>query len=271
MRDFREDIERFHVDGFLVWPGVLSAEEIAELKTALDARLGNKNKGSKRIVKRMFEESDANLRLFWKEPVVSFAEKLIADTTPDAGSFAEGVAWASNAVPSANECHVIHNNSFKIPARTAGLAGSRWHQDDTPHVLSLSGEPLTNIRLPVLAFTCLYYLTDVPTEENGPTQVVPGSHLFGKPPGVVEEHQGVSLLGTAGTVVMFNNQVWHRGAPNTSDVDRYCTQVTYAKRLVGHKYGTFMNYQMPQRVVDQAEGDPRKLRLLGFLSGGAYG
>jgi ectoine hydroxylase-related dioxygenase (phytanoyl-CoA dioxygenase family) len=72
-----------------------------------------------------------------------------------------------------------------------------------------------------------------------------------------------------GSVVLFNNQVWHRGGPNTSDVTRYITQVSYARRLVGHKYFPFMNYQMPEHVF--ANANPRLKRLLGFLPTGAYG
>jgi ectoine hydroxylase-related dioxygenase (phytanoyl-CoA dioxygenase family) len=136
------------------------------------------------------------------------------------------------------------------------------------------GEPPTNVRLPVLLFTANYYLTDVLTVENGPTQVIPGSHLFGgSPPGVIEgtkwEEKVVSCLGKAGSVVMFNNQVWHRGGPNLSDTVRGMTQISYARRLVGHKYFPFMNYEMPAHCYEDAS--PRLKRLLGFLPSGAYG
>jgi hypothetical protein len=68
---------------------------------------------------------------------------------------------------------------------------------------------------------------------------------------------------------MFNCQVWHRGAPNASDRTRGMAQCTYARRLVGHKYWPFMNYQMPEHVYRDAS--PRLRRLLGFLPHGAYG
>ena len=76
-------------------------------------------------------------------------------------------------------------------------------------------------------------------------------------------------LGRAGSVIMFNNQVWHRGGPNRTDRTRYITQITYARRLIGHKYFPFMNYTMPEHIY--AETDERKKRLLGFLPSGAYG
>jgi ectoine hydroxylase-related dioxygenase (phytanoyl-CoA dioxygenase family) len=196
----------------------------------------------------MFELSGANLRLFDLEPIVTFAERLVA----------------------AN-CHVIHNNSFRTPPE-GGISG--WHQDDPPHFEVTHGEPPANVRLPVLLFTCNYYLTDVETVEHGPTQTVSRSHLLGAPPpnpieGSGYEEQVVSNIGPAGSVIMFNNQVWHRGAPNASTRTRYITQISYARRVIGHKYFPFMNYQMPEHVY--AGAGERLSRLLGFLPHGAYG
>ncbi len=68
---------------------------------------------------------------------------------------------------------------------------------------------------------------------------------------------------------MFNNQVWHRGAPNRSEQARAITQVSYGRRMVGHFFYPFMNYHMPEHVYSGA--GPRLKRLLGFLPSGAYG
>lgn len=246
----QEWCEVFHRDGYLFLQDVLAPDVVAELKSDLDAALAEKpdQVGIIELRMRMFEISRANVRLFDLEPMVSFAEALIA---PD--------------------CHVVHNNSFRTPP---GKGITTWHQDDAPHFLVTHGEPPPNIRLPVLLFTANYYLTDVLTVENGPTQVIPGSHRFGAaPPGEMKgtpwEDRVVSCLGRAGSVVMFNNQVWHRGAPTLSEQSRAMTQVSYARRLIGHKYYPFMNYQMPEHVY--ADANPRLKRLLGFLPTGAYG
>ncbi|MBC1236665.1 phytanoyl-CoA dioxygenase family protein [Nostoc sp. 2RC] len=262
-------IEYFHANGFLVIENVLTPEQCEVLKNDLDEILkqseGKNYQKSKKIMKRMFEHSQQNLNLFALEPMVTFAEHLIGGANGKGYSMDDGI-------PNANIIHVIHNNSFKIPPETDGLAKNAWHQDDTPHALSLDGKPLTNIRLNVLAFTVNYYLTDVLTQENGPTQVIPGSHLFGKLcDGNISgyEDQIYSCLGGMGSAVCFNNQVWHRGSRNSSSITRYITQITYAKRLVGHKYAPFMNYQMPSHCYEQA--DPKLKQLLGFLPNGAYG
>lgn len=254
-----EWIERFHRDGFLVVQGLLPDELIATLKADLDARLGEAGQEGVKaeLAYRMFETSPANLSLFDREPVVSFAEHLIGDDRPAFG---------------AEHVHVVHNNSF----RTRGGQGiSNWHQDEPPYYVVTHGEPPTNVKLPVLLFTCNYYLTDVTAPEHGPTQFVPGSHLFGQapPPGGLEgtafEDRVVEAYGPAGTAVLFHCQVWHRGAPNQSDRVRYVTQVSYAHRTIGHRYFPFMNYVMPEHVY--ADANPRLKRLLGWVPPGPYG
>ncbi|WP_445627580.1 phytanoyl-CoA dioxygenase family protein [Nostoc sp. DSM 114167] len=270
IEQLNEWIEFFHTHGFIVIDNVLTPEQCELLKNDLDETLKkiegeNYHESKKMMMKRMFEHSKQNLNLFALEPIVTFAEHLIGG--------ANGISYSiQDGVPNANIIHVIHNNSFKIPPNTDGLAKNAWHQDDTPHVISLDGEPLTNIRLNVLAFTVNYYLTDVLSEKNGPTQVIPGSHLFGKfCNGDISgyEDRVYNCLGAMGSAVCFNNQVWHRGSRNSSSITRYITQITYAKRLVGHKYEPFMNYQMPSHCYEEA--DQRLKQLLGFLPNGAYG
>lgn len=247
----KEWVERFHRDGYLFLTNVLPPDWVAELREDLDRALDGREFSQSDVIQlhpRMFERSPANLRLFDLEPIASFAEALVA---PD--------------------CHVVHNNSFRTPP---GPGLSTWHQDDACHYLVTHGEPPTNVRLPVLLFTANYYLTDVDEVRHGPTETIPGSHLFGSPPpprmeGTKWEDQIVSHTGPAGSVILFNNQVWHRGAPNRSDRTRYMTQISYGRRIIGHFYYPFMNYQMPEHVYRDAS--PRLRRLLGFKPSGAYG
>jgi Phytanoyl-CoA dioxygenase (PhyH) len=251
-------IEQFHRDGFLVVQDVLPADLVKQLKADLDEQLGDENQPDVKaeLWHRMFEISDANLRLFDRDPIASFAEHLIGDDRPAFGP---------------DHVHVIHNNSFRT-RKGQGISG--WHQDEPPYYVVTGGEPPTNVRLPVLLFTCNYYLTDVTSLEHGPTQFVPGSHLFGAPPpATVEgsrwESSIVEAYGGAGTAVMFSCQTWHRGAPNQSDRTRYVTQVSYAHRTIGHRFWPFMNYVMPEHVY--ADANPRLRRLLGWVPHGPYG
>ena len=247
-------VEQFHRDGFLFVQNVLPPDWCAQMREDLDWALKENPNGLNNdaahitLAHRMFETSEANLRLFDLEPIVSFAEALVAPN-----------------------CHVIHNNSFK--SRPGGGI-TTWHQDDTPHITVTDGKPPKNIRLSVMFFTANYYLTDVPEIKYGGTEVIPGSHLFGASPlpdlgGTEWEDRIRYNLGNAGSVVMFNNQVWHHGGLNRSERTRYITQVTYGRRMIGHKYYPFMNYNMPEHVYKDA--NPRLKRLLGFLDHGPYG
>ena len=251
-------IDKFHKDGFLVIQNVLPNDLVDQLKADLDALLGDtfKPEAKAELWQRMFEVSQANLSLFDREPIVTFAERLIGDDRPAYG---------------ADHVHVIHNNSFRT---RKGQGISNWHQDEPPYYVVTDGEPPTNVKLPVLLFTCNYYLTDVTTLDQGPTQFVPGSHLFGAPPpdaieGSRWEDKVVNAYGGAGTAIMFSCQTWHRGAPNQSDRTRYVTQVSYAHRTIGHRYYPFMNYVLPEHVY--ADASPRRKRLLGFVPTGPYG
>ena len=247
-------VDQFHRDGCLFLRNMLPPDWTAELRADLEFALRENptghNNQSKRahLAHRLFETSAANVRLFDMEPMISLAEAVLG---PD--------------------CHVIHNNSFISPPG-GGLDG--WHQDDRPHFIVTEGEAPTNVHLPILFFTANFYLTDVTEIEHGGTEVIPRSHLFGaKPPRELEgtewEERIQYNLGPAGSVVLFNNQVWHRGGPNASQRTRYITQVTYARRIIGHKYYPFMNYTMPDHV--HAGADDRLKRVLGFLPHGSYG
>ena len=100
-------IQRFHRNGCLFLRNVLPPDWCAELRRDLESALASPEAGTgKQLHPRMFETSAANLRLFDLEPIVTFAERLVA---PD--------------------CHVIHNNSFRTPTG-GGISG--WHQDDPP-------------------------------------------------------------------------------------------------------------------------------------------
>jgi hypothetical protein len=70
--------------------------------------------------------------------------------------------------------------------------------------------------------------------------------------------------------MVFNSQLWHRGAPNHSERTRYVTQVSYGRKSIGHFFSPFMGYQMPANALAWAN-TPRRRRLLGYLPSGAYG
>jgi ectoine hydroxylase-related dioxygenase (phytanoyl-CoA dioxygenase family) len=166
--------------------------------------------------------------------------------------------------------HLIHNNAFSVPPNGRGQAPS-WHTDDPlQQVIIPDGKVLPDwVKLPCLVATYMIWLSDCTTVENGPTHIVPGSHRFGKNINYefAEEH-AIPACGKAGTAVLVNSQTWHRGCANTSKNARDTLQLTFGRRIIGHKHKTIMNYKMPDHVFrDQNE---KTLKRLGFLQGGAY-
>ena len=80
----------------------------------------------------------------------------------------------------------------------------------------------------------------------------------------------VSSAGKAGTLVLWNDQTWHRGGPNLSQGRiRWVIQTPFARRAIGLRYWPHVNYHMPEAVI--ARATPRRKRLLGFHPIGAYG
>ena len=251
----REWVTAFHRDGFVFLQDVLPRELCTRLREDYDRVSPTQNQPTE-CHTRMFETSQANLSLFECEPVVTLAETLLGE----------------DKTYGAETCHVVHNNSFRT---RDGGGWSGWHQDDSAHFLCTDDQPPTNIHLPVLLMTANFYLTDQELPEHGPAQVIPGSHRFGKvPPHTLEgtqwESQIATCAGLAGSVMVFNSQVWHRGSPNRSDRVRYVTQITYGRKSISHFYHPFMGYQMPEACQAWAD-TPRRRRLIGYLPSGPYG
>ena len=67
------------------------------------------------------------------------------------------------------------------------------------------------------------WLLDDFTEENGATEVIPGSHKFGRRPinKNIEDHNGIKkLIAPKGSLIIFSGYLWHRSGPNNSTNSR---------------------------------------------------
>lgn len=116
--------------------------------------------------------------------------------------------------------HVLKEDFRSLGIHSRPNRPGRGHQ---PLHVDYGGTPAK----PGEYFVCnsMWMLTDF-TEENGPTRVVPGTHRCGKhPPEVMkdpkEPHpEEIKLIGTAGTVAIFNSHLWHGATLNRSSADR---------------------------------------------------
>mmetsp|Transcript_15814 Transcript_15814/g.23479 ORF Transcript_15814/g.23479 Transcript_15814/m.23479 type:complete len:312 (-) Transcript_15814:1121-2056(-) len=263
----REDFLR---QGYAVIPGVLDAETIAQLREAID-RNDKKKKGknssnnnSKKHVmyKRVFEHHPALcLRVFKNETVLPIVQRLLGQ--------------CGSARPGQDSCltaHLIHNNAFRIDPGGRGQA-TGWHTDDAPTFQTADGGSLPpSVVCAPLALTCMYFLNDLRSPRDGGTRVVEGSHRFGRPctDEAASKHPELYAACPAGSVLIISSHTWHRGSPvGEGGSSRYLFQATYGRRLVGHKHGSVMDYQLPTKVERLLRTEEDR-KLMGYLQGGAY-
>ncbi|MAG36185.1 MAG: phytanoyl-CoA dioxygenase [Dehalococcoidia bacterium] len=73
-----------------------------------------------------------------------------------------------------------------------------------------------------------FYYPQETTLEMGPTVVVPGSQYYNTLPSDGTERE-LALTVEAGTVVITNYDIWHRGSANTSESKRYMNKFLFAR------------------------------------------
>jgi ectoine hydroxylase-related dioxygenase (phytanoyl-CoA dioxygenase family) len=85
--------------------------------------------------------------------------------------------------------------------------------------------PLPRPRPPV-AVNAIWALSDF-TAENGATHIVPGSHRAPSPPPYGAEVETVQATMKAGSVMLFDSALWHKGGANTTESRRYALSCYY--------------------------------------------
>lgn len=261
-------VDAFHRQGYVILPDVLTAGQCARLRDIIDAMDAaqpkrRRSKGRHPIHRRVFEQHPReSLDVFRNARVLGLCKRLL------------GVCGSSRG--KGDRClatHVMHNNAFCVRPGGRGMSPS-WHTDDAPLFTTDDGGPLPpGVTVAPMVLTCMYYLNDVRGPQDGMTHVIPGSHRLGRPC-TREDAEAMACVApavTAGSVLVISSSVWHRGASVPPDGrDRYVFQVSYGRRLVGHKYGTIMNYVLPEGVEALLETEEDRT-LMGFLQGGPYG
>ena len=248
--DLESQVEALERDGYVYFPGVLDAEEVAQLRatmdgleaipTSLDTYQTAQNGGKflNKVINNSFNRDPLYLQFLDKSPIIEVAEATHGE-----------------------DCHCIGMQSWLTgPGRPDQTLHTDWLPINLP--ADIRSDP--RVKVPIFITTAHYYLNDM-YEELGPTKFVPGSHYSGCSPNgetTWKDRSEESILCQAGDVVLFRSEVWHRGSANRSPETRYLLQVHYAMRMITQKYPPYLNkFQFDESILEQA--NPRQRRLLG--------
>lgn len=214
--DWRVQFDR---DGYIIFEDVLSAQEIAALRSALAPRLDQNITG-----RNDFEGLKSNriYALLAKSPL--FADLAIHEAVLPFAEADLGPGYLLSACLAIN----LH------PSETA----QPWHFDDSHYQWPRPR--------PSLGVSVFWPLDDM-TEENGATEIIPGSHLWGDDMvvGAVDQNSfddkqmrdvdddpgarpdAMKVIMSAGSVMMAKGTLWHRGGANKSGAERLIVTPQY--------------------------------------------
>lgn len=188
-------------NGFVILPALLAAAEIDELTAALApfeaARPYGRNNFEGEQSKRIYALAGKGavfMRLAEHPRVVALLDRLLLPN------------WLLSTMQSIR----------LFPGETP----QPWHTDDTFY-------PIARPR-PRLAISVIWAIEPF-TAENGATEVIPGSHLWGDEHPDEHPHTTTRAVMPAGSALVFESGLWHRGAANVSTGTRLCLSPQYCQ------------------------------------------
>jgi hypothetical protein len=247
---------QLEAEGYTVIRGLLSAAEVEELRGEIGAIFdrdppddrGNRPPEDNAMFRyAMLNRSPASQRAIAHPRLLSVIEPLLGE-----------------------DCHIIANTAWRNPAGHPGShGGQNWHIDAGPHVPLPKGVKWpAEIPHPVFALGVHIYLQDC-VIEDGPTGVIPGSHLSGRaPPGSrhhdddldYEGQKVVPLITKAGDAGLFVSDIWHRRMPTRDgDHGRFFLQAHYGRRDIAQRLlKTDQSNQLSNDAIARAQTDREK-------------
>lgn len=256
-----EASQQLERDGYTVLRGVFTDAEIEALRQDIDRvfdeyprdnRAGDLRPADEDDMFRyeMFNRSDAALAAVAKKAILDTIEPLLGE-----------------------DCHIIANTAWRNLAHHEGTHGGQaWHIDAGPHIPLREGETWpADLPHPVFAIGTHIFLKDC-GPDDGPTGVIPGSHLSGRfppreqfmdPDLTWQGNAVVPLLAKAGDVAMFVSDIWHRRMPaGPDDAGRYFLQVHYGRRDIAQRVQpTSQTNHVAKPIRENIEDDRARLLL----------
>jgi ectoine hydroxylase-related dioxygenase (phytanoyl-CoA dioxygenase family) len=133
-----------------------------------------------------------------------------------------------------------------------GEQAQRWHTDDAFYFIPRP-------RAMTLALTVIWAIEDF-TADNGATQLIPGSHRWAMELPDAHDHEVVPAVMPAGSALVFDAALWHRGGANRTSRTRLAISPQYCQ--------PFLRPQESQLLIvppDAARGCSERMRaLLGY-------
>ncbi|QDT81310.1 Phytanoyl-CoA dioxygenase (PhyH) [Gimesia maris] len=205
-----QQIRSLEVDGYVVLPDLLSAEQIAGIRAEL-MRLptqGTDYSAHQRGFSGVqWTDSPNAISVIALPAMISFLERLFGDE--------------------------LICTSCTYAVSQPGHPGIAIHTDAQPYGSKIFGLGASS---PCLV-RVLYYLDEL-TPEHSPFKVIPGSHLSlhadGNPYRRYLSHEDEILVTCrAGSAVIINQKVFHANYPNFSDTDRHLLAIAYRPAWAG--------------------------------------
>lgn len=159
-----------------------------------------------------------------------------------------------------NDVFREHFNGPYILNSFGGLKNVNASKENYTHVNNFHRDVRTYSPNLTLMINVLVMLEDF-TIENGATRLVPFSHKKKEKPSDAELHsQSIYMTGKAGTVVLFNSNLWHAASPNIDGSSRAAITLSYSRPFVKPQMN-FCNL-----VGESFSDDPRVMEVIGFRS-----
>ncbi len=205
--------------GLVVLDGVYDQAFVQELRTAYDAQL-------ERHISAKGGMDGMNRKAFGKNHIGMFMPLVEPFSNPQVIANPIVVQVLDRVIGAEYRCGFYHSNTAYPGSGTQPV-----HRDDQP----LFGTEL-GVPHPTVAVVLNIPLCDF-TEENGSTEVWPGTHLIvdadpGDARKLGERIENISSIRTnipAGSLVIRDLRTWHRGMPNNSDHARTMLAIVFQR------------------------------------------
>ncbi len=224
-------IDRFRQDGYVILPRVLSAEQVAETRQELAPHLApfgrNPFEGERtQRAYALLAKAPSIARMVEHPDVLALVDQILAPTY---------LLWGAIAIN-------VH------PGETA----QAFHCDDDAGAAPRPRAPQG---------VSTMWALDAFEETNGPTEIVPGSHLWG--PGEVpgeNDPRAVQALMPAGSVMIWAGPLFHRGGAHRGNTTRLGITLQYSQPWLRQ----IENMVLAVPPAKAAQYSPRVRQMLGY-------